>query len=75
MSLTITIKSYDEHFDTFACSFQEIDEAAPFDSLIPATLLPYIAPDLVAQCEDLPFDVVGRSFTLKFPAGALLPSA
>ena len=65
--LHIKINSYDEHFDTFACSFTE-DENPSFESLIPATLLPYIAPELVAQCDDLPYDTVGREFTLQLPA-------
>lgn len=66
--LHIKINSYDEHFDTFACSFQDHVSDACFESLIPATLLPYIAPELVAQCDDLPYDSVGREFTLQLPA-------
>jgi hypothetical protein len=61
--LNVKIRSYDEHFDTFACTFSE-DEAPSFESLIPATLLPYIAPKLVARLDDLPFDAVGQEFNL-----------
>lgn len=68
--LKVKINSYDEHFDTYACTFQE-DDNLPFESLIPATLLSYIAPELVALCEDLPFDAVKQEFSLRFPAGAL----
>jgi hypothetical protein len=64
--LNITIKSYDSHFDTFHIALQE-DDGPAFESLIPATLLPYIAPELCATCEDLPFDVVGQSFKLTHP--------
>lgn len=72
--LNITIKSYDSHFDTF-----EI-EVLPYDmqnrpcsdehkvaSLIPAILLPYIAPSVCAACEDLPYEAVGHVFTLELP--------
>lgn len=69
--LKITIKSYDETNDTFACTMSETDAPA-FDASLPASLLPYVAPKLVALCEDLPFDLIGKSFTLNYPAGALL---
>lgn len=62
--LTVYINSYDQHFDTFACTFTESD-CAPFESLIPAALLPYIAPKQVALCEDLPYDMVGQTIVLK----------
>lgn len=68
--LKVLIKSYDSHFDTFACTFQDEDNPS-FESLLPATILPYIAPDLCNACDDLPFDLVGKEFSLRFPAGAL----
>lgn len=72
--LHINIIAYDAHFDTFHIGLQE-DDDPKFESLIPATLLPYIAPELVAQTEDLPYGVVGQSFTLRYPAGALVGGA
>jgi len=68
--LKIKINSYDSHFDTFACTFQDEDNPS-FESLLPATMLPYIAPGLCNACDDLPFDLVGKEFSLRFPAGAL----
>jgi len=64
--LKVYIKSYDEWFDTFACVFTE-DDNPSFESLIPATMLPYIAPDLVNECDDLPYDTIGKTFTLTLP--------
>ena len=63
--LSIYIKSYDEGFDTFACSFTDSLSDTCFDSLIPATLLPYIAPHLCD--EDAPYSAVGQEFTLHLP--------
>lgn len=72
--LTVHIKSYDEHFDTFEIEVHPHDmlgrpcsDEHNVRSLVPAVLLPYIAPELCAQCEDLPFDVVGKHFTLQLP--------
>lgn len=64
--LTIKIKSYDGHFDTFACSFTQDD--IEFDSLIPAAMLPYIAFDLCEKfAELLPYGLVGETFVLNLP--------
>lgn len=64
--LNVKIRSYDEHFDTSHISVQEqsTDVPEPIESLIPAILLPYIAPKLVAELDDLPFDAVGQEFNL-----------
>lgn len=66
--INILIKSYDEHFDTFACVFTQ--DGVSFESLLPATLLPYIAPHLCAMYEDLPYDLVGCSFNMTHPESA-----
>jgi hypothetical protein len=63
--LTVFIQSYDAHFDTFACNFTTDDTT--FDSLIPATMMPYVAPEQCAECEDLPYDLVGKTFTMSLP--------
>ena len=65
--LHIDIKSYDDHFDTFAVSIQDHSSESVFESLIPAVMLPYIAPQLVSELEDLPYDCVGKSFDLHLP--------
>lgn len=72
--LTITIKSYDEHFDTFEIEVLPHDmqnrpcsDDHKVKSLIPAILLPYIAPTVCNASEDLPFDAVGQTFTLELP--------
>lgn len=65
--LNIDIKSYDSHFDTFACVFTDSLNEAVFDSLLPATLLPYVAPKLCDETEDLPYGLVGQSFTMTRP--------
>jgi hypothetical protein len=61
--LNVKIRSYDQHFDTYACTFKETGNE-PFESLIPATLLWYVAPKLLNELENLPFDAVGREFDL-----------
>lgn len=63
--LKVKIDSYDEHFDTFACTFTTANNS--FQSLFPATMLPYIAPSVCALCDDLPFEAVGYSFYLTLP--------
>lgn len=65
--LTTTIKSYNEQDDTFAVHMIDSATGAGFDSTLPATLLPYIAPELCDECEDLPFDTVGKTFIMKSP--------
>jgi hypothetical protein len=65
--LNVQIKSYDESSDTFTCSFQD-SLFGQFESTLPATILPYIAPELVSLTEDLPFGLVGGSFTMSSPA-------
>jgi len=67
--LNIYIESYDEHFDTFACTFTQ-DGGPTFESSLPASVLPYVASDLCDECEDLPFDLVGQSFTMTRPESA-----
>lgn len=71
--LNIKIRSYDEHFDTYHISVQEQDMnlEEPIESLIPAILLPYIAPNLVAMLDDLPFDAVGQEFNLPSTGGSI----
>ena len=63
--LSIYIKSYDEGFDTFACSFTDTLSYTSFESLIPAAMLPYIAPHLCD--EGAPYSAVGQEFTLHLP--------
>lgn len=63
--LNVKIRSYDSHFDTYACTFKETGHE-PFESLIPAPLLFYIAPKLYNEM-DISYDAVGREFTLQFP--------
>lgn len=62
--LHITAKSYDESNDSFTCVTHDDVAGSVYDIVIPATLMPYIAADLVADQVDLPFDIVGKSFTL-----------
>lgn len=63
--LTINVKSYSEQDDTFAVHMIDSLNGAGFDSTLPATMMPYIAPDVCIECEDLPYDLVGVSFTMK----------
>ena len=64
--LKVTTKSYDSYFDTYECEFSE--EGGPtFASLLPASVLPYIASKLCDETEDLPYGLVGKSFTLTRP--------
>ena len=65
--LNIYIRSYDDRFDTFAVSIQDHLNDSVLESLIPAAMLPYIAPQLVSELEDLPYDCVGKSFDLHLP--------
>lgn len=65
--LKVKIKSYDEHFDTYACEFTDSLNETTIQSLIPAVMLPYVAPTVCALCEDLPFEAVGFSFCLQLP--------
>lgn len=65
--ITIHIKSYDEHFDTFEIRIDDGTGHGVVRSLIPALMLPYIAPQLVKECDDLPYAAIGRSFTLTMP--------
>lgn len=67
--LKVTITSYDEQFDTFACVFTE-DNGPTFESLLPASVLPYVAPALCDAAEDLPYDLIGQSFTMNRPESA-----
>ena len=72
--LKVTIKSYDSLFDTFEVEIHPFDmmgrlcaDDHKVKSLIPAIMMPYVAPDLVANTEDLPFDLVDKEFTMKWP--------
>jgi hypothetical protein len=66
--LNVKIISYNARFKTFHISVQEQtpDVPEPIESLIPAILLPYLAPGLVAQSDgyDLPYEFVGQEFNL-----------
>ena len=64
MQTKTTIKSYDSHFDTFHVSVSQ-DGADPFETLIPAYLMPHVADELCDATEDLPYGLVGQSFVLK----------
>lgn len=70
--LNVKIRSYDPRFKTFHISVQEQtpDVPEPLESLIPAILLPYLAPELVKQSDgyDLPYEFVGQEFNLPLPA-------
>lgn len=68
--LNVKIRSYDTHFDTYHIGVQETDGEV-IESLIPAILLPYIAPNLVAMLDDLPFDAVGQEFNLPSTGGSI----
>lgn len=65
--LNITITEYTEFYDRFTVLVCDELNCATFVETIPATLLPYIAPDLCDQTEDLPFGLVGKEFSLKRP--------
>ena len=68
--LTINFKSYDESTDTFACDCTDrywFLGAANFPITLPAVVLPYIIRDVLDECEDLPFDLIGKSVTLSHP--------
>ncbi len=65
--IQVTLNSYDEHFDTYAITVEDISLQAKVKSLIPAMLLPYIAPHVCASCEDLPYDAVGHAFNMHLP--------
>jgi hypothetical protein len=64
--LTVSINSYEEYTDHFDCT--AIDSEQIGNLVLPmkisATLMRYIAPDLIDQCEDLPFDMCGKVFTI-----------
>ena len=68
--LKIKINSYDQHWDTYACTFTESD-CEPFESLIPAAMMPYVAPELVALSDGDPYGLVFRTFVLKDAQEAL----
>lgn len=72
--LNVKIRSYDPHFKTFHISVQKQtpDVPEPIESLIPAILLPYLAPELVKQSDgyDLPYELVGQEFNLNLPLRA-----
>jgi hypothetical protein len=63
--LTITIQSYDESADAFKCTAipENLLDCA-FDMPIAASLMPYIASEECDECEDLPFGLVGKTFSL-----------
>ena len=65
--LTINVKSYNEQDDTFAVHMIDSATGVGFDSTVPATLMPYIAPDVCEECDDLPYDFVDKSFTMSSP--------
>lgn len=65
--LSVIIKSYDDHFDTFAVSILDRSNDSSFESLIPAVMLPYIAPKLVSELADMPYDCVGKDFDMHLP--------
>lgn len=72
--LTIFIKSYDVYFDTFEIVIHPHDmlgrlcsDDHKVKSLIAATMMPYVAPEQCAECEDLPYDLVGKTFTMSLP--------
>ena len=66
--LTITFNSYDESNDTFTCSAAQDLSPVSFGIELPAVVVPYLAPELVAQCDDLPFDLVGKAVKVALPA-------
>lgn len=65
--IQVMLNSYDEHFDTYAITVQDPSLQVTVESLIPAMLLPYIAPTVCAACEDLPFEAVGHVFNMHLP--------
>jgi len=65
--LNLTVNSYNEHNDTFRCSTIDSVLDTIYDIDVPASLMPYLAPDLCAFCEDLPFDLINRGFVLRSP--------
>lgn len=60
--LIVKLVSYDEQFDTFECAFSNAH--GEFESLLPASVIPYIAPHLCKSVDDLPYDLVGKFFIL-----------
>jgi hypothetical protein len=72
--LNVKIISYNARFKTFHISVQEQtpDVPEPIESLIPEILLPYIAPELVAQLGgyDLPYELIGQEFNLTLPVSS-----
>ena len=62
--LNITVANYDESKDVFGCECEDDLVGESYKMEIPASLIPYIAHDVCDACEDLPYDMIGKSFTL-----------
>lgn len=65
--LKIKITSYDETADTFNCDCRDVELGATIPMPIAATLMPYIATELVHETDDLPHGLVGRQFVMVMP--------
>ncbi|CAG9228716.1 hypothetical protein BVI1335_70084 [Burkholderia vietnamiensis] len=63
--LKITINSYDESNDVFSCECDDSQAGTNYPIELPACVLPYIARETCDACECLPFDLIGKAFTLK----------
>jgi hypothetical protein len=61
--LTITVRQYDQEIDKFNCTILDDMNNASYDTLVDATIIGYMMPaQLHEALEDLPFDLVGKTF-------------
>lgn len=76
--LNVKILSYNSHFDTFHIEMLPYDkknrpcgDELKMESLIPAILLPYVAPSVYASCHGEPYGAVGQEFNLTLPTSSI----
>jgi hypothetical protein len=63
--VNIKITSYEEADDTFQVEIHHDSLETNTIGSLPAMIVPYIAKALCDECEDLPYDLIGQSFTLE----------
>lgn len=64
----MTVKSYEEGDDTFACHFDDCSPGAGYDYVLPAFLMSVIARKVCGDSTDLPYGLVGKQVLINSAA-------
>lgn len=62
--LKVTVIEYCEMNDAYTVLIHDSMNDSEQVSTLPAVILPYVAATTCSECEDLPFDLVGKEFKM-----------